>query len=70
VVATSLCQSAGRYPPPHGIYFGDKTLEEVHEGIANFIFVLAGLHAAAAIYEGRRHKENLVWAMVTGRKRA
>jgi cytochrome b len=51
-------------------YFGDKALEELHEGIANFIFVLAGLHAAAAIYEGHRHKENLVWAMVTGRKRA
>jgi hypothetical protein len=22
VVATSLCQSAGRYPPPHGILIG------------------------------------------------
>jgi len=51
------------------VYFGNKALEELHEGIANFILVLAGLHAAAAIYEGRRHKENLVWAMVTGRKR-
>jgi cytochrome b len=51
-------------------YFGDKALEELHEGIANLILVLAGLHAAAAIYEGRRHNENLVWAMVTGRKRA
>jgi cytochrome b len=50
--------------------FGDKALEELHEGIANLILVLAGLHAAAAIYEGRRHNENLVWAMVTGRKRA
>ena len=50
-------------------YFGAKALEELHEGIANSILVLAGLHAAAAIYEGRRHKENLVWAMVTGRKR-
>ena len=51
-------------------FFGSKALEELHEGIANFIMVLAGLHAAAAIYEGRRHNENLVWAMVTGRKRA
>jgi cytochrome b len=52
------------------VYFGDKMLEELHEAIANFILTLAGLHAAAAIYESRRHKENLVWAMVTGRKRA
>jgi cytochrome b len=51
-------------------YFGSKALEELHEGIANLILVLAGLHAAAAIYESRRHNENLVWAMVTGRKRA
>jgi cytochrome b len=52
------------------VYFGDKMLEGLHEAIANVILVLAGLHAAAAIYESRRHKENLVWAMVTGRKRA
>jgi cytochrome b len=51
-------------------YFGNKALEELHEDVANLILVLAGLHAAAAIYEGWRHKENLVWAMVTGRKRA
>ena len=51
-------------------FFGSKVLEAFHEGIGNFILVLAGLHAAAAIYEGRRHNENLVWAMVTGRKRA
>ncbi|ARN80127.1 cytochrome b/b6 domain-containing protein [Methylocystis bryophila] len=50
--------------------FGSKALEELHEGIANLILALAGLHAVAAIYEGRRHNENLVWAMVTGRKRA
>ncbi|HXZ15489.1 MAG TPA: cytochrome b/b6 domain-containing protein [Roseiarcus sp.] len=51
-------------------YFGNEALEELHEGIADLILVLAGAHAAAAIYEGRRQKENLVWAMVTGRKRA
>ena len=51
-------------------FFGDKALEELHERIANLILALAGLHAAAAIYEGRRHNENLVLAMVTGRKRA
>jgi cytochrome b len=50
-------------------YFGSKALEKLHEGIANLILVLAGLHTAAAIYESQRHNENLVWAMVTGRKR-
>jgi cytochrome b len=27
------------------------------------------IHAGAALYESMRHRENLVWAMVTGRKR-
>jgi IS5 family transposase len=27
LVATSLCQSAGRYPPPHGIYYADKAYD-------------------------------------------
>jgi len=26
VVATSLCQSVGRYPPPHGIYGIDEDM--------------------------------------------
>ncbi len=51
-------------------YFGSDGLEKLHEGLANAILVLAGLHAAAALYESWRHKENLVWSMVTGRKRA
>jgi cytochrome b len=51
-------------------YFGSDGLERLHEGLANAILVLAGLHAAAALYESWRHKENLVWSMVTGRKRA
>ena len=51
-------------------YFGSDGLEKLHEGLANAILVLAGLHAAAALFESWRHKENLVWSMVTGRKRA
>lgn len=51
-------------------YFGSENLERLHEGLANAILFLAGLHAAAALYESWRHKENLVWSMVTGRKRA
>jgi cytochrome b len=52
------------------IFFGSDSLEKLHQGLAEAILVLAGLHAAAAIYESWRHKDNLVWSMVTGRKRA
>ena len=50
-------------------FFGVKWLEILHEGIANVALVLVFVHVAAAIYESFRHRENLPWAMVTGRKR-
>jgi cytochrome b len=51
-------------------FWGEDWLEELHGGLANAIMVLALIHAAAAIVESLRHRENLVWSMVTGRKRA
>ncbi|MBB3308296.1 cytochrome b [Rhizobium sp. BK196] len=51
-------------------FWGEKWLEKLHGTIANGIMVLALIHAGAAIVESWRHKENLVWSMVTGRKRA
>lgn len=51
-------------------FWGEDWIEELHGGLANAIMVLAFLHAAAAIVESLRHRENLVWSMVTGRKRA
>lgn len=50
-------------------FWGEKWLEEVHGVIANTIMVLAFVHAGAALVESWRHRENLVWSMVTGRKR-
>ncbi|MBH0239744.1 cytochrome b/b6 domain-containing protein [Methylobrevis sp. L22] len=51
-------------------FWGEEWLEELHGALANGIMVLAGLHAIAALFESWRHRENLVWSMVTGRKRA
>jgi cytochrome b len=51
-------------------YFGNETLEELHEALANSILVFAGLHVGAALFESWKHGENLVWSMITGRKRA
>lgn len=50
-------------------FFGDKWLKQLHGLIANIIMILAFAHAGAALVESWRHKENLVWAMMTGRKR-
>jgi cytochrome b len=51
-------------------FWGDDLIGELHQGFANSILVLALVHAGAAIVESLRHRENLVWSMVTGRKRA
>ena len=50
-------------------YWGDELIEELHELIANATVVLVGIHVAGAIYESVRHRENLILAMITGRKR-
>jgi cytochrome b len=50
-------------------FFGNETLEEIHEIFAMAILGLAGVHVAAAVFESLRHRENLIKAMFTGRKR-
>lgn len=51
-------------------FFGSEDLEDLHEMLANALLVLAALHAIAALFESWRHRENLVWSMITGDKRA
>lgn len=51
-------------------FWGEKWLEQLHGILANSIMVLAFVHAGAAVVESLRHRENLVWSMVTGRKKA
>jgi cytochrome b len=48
----------------------EDLLEEVHEVSVNLTLVLIGFHVAGVIVESFLHKENLVIAMFTGRKRA
>jgi cytochrome b len=50
-------------------FWGVRWVGGLHATLANAIMVLALLHAAAALFESWRHRENLVWSMVTGRKR-
>jgi cytochrome b len=43
--------------------------EDVHEVLANLMLALVGVHVAAVVVSSWLHRENLVAAMFTGRKR-
>ena len=50
-------------------FWGSDTMLGIHDAIDNTLIVLVAMHAAAAIIESIRHRENLVWSMLTGKKR-
>lgn len=51
-------------------WWGVEWVESLHEGAVELTLIAVAVHVAAALLESWRHRENLILAMVTGRKRA
>lgn len=52
------------------LFWRSETMENIHEVAATVILVLVAGRVAGVVWESLRHRENLLRAMITGRKRA
>ncbi len=51
-------------------FWGAEWVEDTHEALANLMLFMVAAHVAGVVFASLRHKENLVRAMINGRKRA
>ncbi|ACL61001.1 cytochrome b/b6 domain-containing protein [Methylobacterium nodulans] len=51
-------------------FWGAQWMEDLHEGLVYTTIGLIALHVAGIVFSSLEHGENLVKAMITGRKRA
>ena len=69
LLATVLGLAATGWMMGLDAFWGVSWVEELHEGLAQLGLLLVALHLTGVVWESRRHGENLVAAMITGRKR-
>jgi cytochrome b len=67
LVVVLVCVSGWLYTTDR--FWGVQWVETLHSKLTDVLLVLATLHVAGVLYASWRHRENLVAAMVHGRKR-
>lgn len=65
---TGICFTGWLYTTDK--FWGVAWVENLHEGLTNLLIALVTLHVAGVFFSSWRHTENLVAAMIHGRKRA
>jgi cytochrome b len=69
LLATLVGTAVTGYMMTTDAYWGAKWIEKLHEALAYGTLALAGLHVLGVAISSLLHRENLVKAMWTGRKR-
>ena len=69
LLAMLLAVSASGWLATTDRYWGVEWVQDLHEALADVLVALALLHVGGVVYSSLRHRENLVAAMITGRKR-
>ncbi len=70
LLAMLIGTSATGYMMTTGAFWGAEWVEDVHEILANSTLALVIFHVIGVLIASFEHRENLVKAMITGRKRA
>jgi cytochrome b len=70
LLATLLLTTASGWMSETDRWFGVAWVADLHSAASSALLVLIGLHVAGVIVASRLHHENLVRAMITGRKPA
>jgi cytochrome b len=69
LIVTLLGTCLTGYMMTTGSFWGAKWVEEVHEALANLTIGLVVVHVLGVLLASFEHRESLVKAMITGRKR-